>query len=72
MYALGGVLLYLMTFQTSTELRYLIIGAVGARTTGAQLVAYAYCGQFTRCPSALTGIGMASGVGAWARSRRRC
>ena len=46
MYALGGVLLYLMTFQTSTELRYLIIGAVGACTTGAQLVAYAYCGQF--------------------------
>ncbi|KIN91564.1 MFS transporter [Thauera sp. SWB20] len=63
MYALGGVLLYLMTFQTSTELRYLIIGAVGACTTGAQLVAYAYCGQFYPMSIRSTGIGMASGVG---------
>ena len=70
MYALGGVLLYLMTFQTSTELRYLIIGAVGACTTGAQLVAYAYCGQFYPMSIRSTGIGMA--WGAWARSRRRC
>ena len=63
MYALGGVLLYLMTFQTSTELRYLIIGAVGACTTGAQLVAYAYCGQFYPMSIRSTGIGMASGMG---------
>lgn len=63
MYALGGVLLYLMTFQTSTEVRYLIIGAVGACTTGAQLVAYAFCGQFYPMSIRSTGIGMASGVG---------
>ena len=63
MYALGGVLLYLMTFQTSTELRYLIIGAVGACTSGAQMVAYAYCGQFYPMSIRSTGIGMASGVG---------
>ncbi|MGV0057236.1 MFS transporter, partial [Stutzerimonas sp. 381-2] len=63
MYALGGVLLYLMTFQTLTEVRYLIIGAVGACTTGAQLVAYAFCGQFYPMSIRSTGIGMASGVG---------
>lgn len=63
MYALGGVLLYLMTLQTSTETRYLIIGAIGACTTGAQLVAYAYCGQFYPMAIRSTGIGMASGVG---------
>ena len=63
MYALGGVLLYLMTFKTSTEVRYLIIGAVGACTTGAQLVAYAFCGQFYPMSIRSTGIGMASGVG---------
>ena len=72
MYALGGVLLYLMTFQTSTELRYLIIGAVGACTSGAQMVAYAYCGQFTRCPSARPASAWPPAWGAWARSRRRC
>jgi len=63
MYALGGVLLYMMTLQASTEVRYLVIGAVGACTTGAQLLAYAYCGQFYPMSIRSTGIGMASGVG---------
>src|SRR5258708_16396354 len=39
MYALGGVFLYLMTFKTSTEVRYVTIAALGACSTGAQLVA---------------------------------
>ncbi len=63
MYALGGVFLYLMTVKTSTDMMYLIIGAVGACSTGAQIVAYAYCGQFYPMSIRSTGIGMASGVG---------
>ncbi len=63
MYALGAVFLYLMTFKTSTEVLYVIIGAVGACTTGAQIVAYAYSGQFYPGPVRSTGVGMASGIG---------
>ena len=63
MYALGGVFLYLMTIKTSTEMLYLIIGAVGACSTGAQIVAYAYCGQFYPMAIRSTGIGFAAGVG---------
>ncbi len=63
MYALGSVFLYLMTFKTSTEVLYLVIGAVGACTTGAQIVAYAYSGQFYPQAIRSTGVGMASGVG---------
>ncbi|MBS0474026.1 MAG: MFS transporter [Proteobacteria bacterium] len=63
MYALGGVFLYMMTLKTSIEVLYLIIAAVGACSTGGQIVVYAYCGQYY--PSAIrsTGIGMASGIG---------
>lgn len=63
MYALGGVFLYLMTVKTSTELLYLIVAAVGACSTGAQIVAYAYCGQFYPMAIRSTGIGMAAGIG---------
>lgn len=63
MYALGAAFLLMMTLQTSTEVRYLIIGAVGACTTGAQIVAYAYSGQYYPLSIRSTGIGMASGVG---------
>lgn len=63
MYALGGVFLYLMTIKTSTEMLYLIIGAVGACSTGAQIVAYAYCGQFYPMAIRSTGIGFAAGIG---------
>ncbi len=63
MYALGGLFLYLMTIPMSTEMLYLVIGAVGACSTGAQIVAYAYCGQFYPMSIRATGIGMASGVG---------
>jgi AAHS family benzoate transporter-like MFS transporter len=63
MYALGGAFLCLMTVKTSTELLYLLVGAVGACTTGAQIVAYAYSGQFYPTSIRSTGIGMASGVG---------
>lgn len=63
MYGLGGVFLYLMTIKMSTEALYCVIAMVGACSTGAQIVAYAYCGQYY--PSAIrsTGIGMAAGVG---------
>lgn len=63
MYASGSVFLYMMTLPMPTELLYAVIGIVGACTTGAQIVAYAYCGQFY--PSAIrsTGIGMAAGIG---------
>jgi AAHS family benzoate transporter-like MFS transporter len=63
MYALGAVFLYMMTLKTSDEMRYMIVGAVGACTTGAQIVAYAYCGQFYPATMRSTGIGMAGGVG---------
>lgn len=63
MYALGGVFLYLMTVKMPTEWLYLVIGAVGACSTGAQIVAYAYSGQFYPTAIRSTGIGMASGVG---------
>jgi AAHS family benzoate transporter-like MFS transporter len=60
---LGSVFLYMMTFKTSTEVLYLIIGAVGACTTGAQIVAYAYSGQFYPMSIRSTGVGMATGIG---------
>lgn len=63
MYALGGIFLYMMTIKTSTEMLYLIIGAVGACSTGAQIVAYAYCGQFYPMAIRSTGIGFAAGIG---------
>ncbi|TDF66783.1 MFS transporter [Cupriavidus sp. L7L] len=63
MYLLGGAFLYLMTFKTSTEMLYLLIGAVGACTTGAQIVAYAYSGQFYPVSIRSSGVGMASGIG---------
>lgn len=63
MYALGGLFLYLMTIPMSTDMLYLVIGAVGACSTGAQIVAYAYSGQFYPMSIRSTGIGMAAGVG---------
>ncbi|WP_321804115.1 MFS transporter [Burkholderia sp. BCC1993] len=63
MYALGAIFLYLMTLKTSTEVRYAIVAAVGACSTGAQIVAYAYCGQFYPTAIRSTGVGMASGIG---------
>lgn len=63
MYALGGLFLYLMTIPMSTDMLYLVIGMVGACSTGAQIVAYAYSGQFYPMAIRSTGIGMASGVG---------
>lgn len=63
MYALGGVFLCLMTVKVPTELLYVIIGAVGACSTGAQIVAYAYCGQFYPMAIRSTGVGVAIGVG---------
>ncbi|WP_316149781.1 MFS transporter [Cupriavidus sp. BIC8F] len=63
MYALGAFFLYLMTFKASTDVLYLLIGAVGACTTGAQIVAYAYSGQFYPMSIRSTGVGMASGIG---------
>ncbi|CAN7577425.1 MFS transporter [Pseudorhodoferax sp. LjRoot39] len=63
MYALGGVFLYLMTYKSSTELLYFIIAMVGACSTGAQIVAYAYCGQYYPMAIRSTGIGMAAGIG---------
>ncbi|AHC49224.1 MFS transporter [Achromobacter xylosoxidans] len=63
MYALGGVFLYMITLKTSTEVLYFIIAAVGACSTGAQIVVYAYSGQYYPSDIRSTGIGMASGIG---------
>ena len=63
MYALGSVFLYGMTFKLSTELLYILIACVGACTTGAQLIAYAYTGQFYPAHIRSTGVGAASSVG---------
>lgn len=63
MYFLGGVFLYMMTFDNSQTALYFIIAAVGACSTGAQIVAYAYCGQFYPSNIRSTGIGMAGGIG---------
>ena len=63
MYTLGGIFLYAMTFDHSQNMLYLIIAAVGACSTGGQIVAYAYCGQFYPANIRSTGIGMAGGVG---------
>ncbi|EPF75567.1 MFS transporter [Acinetobacter rudis] len=63
MYALGSIFLYGMTFKLSTELLYVLIACVGACTTGAQLIAYAYTGQFYPGDIRSTGIGAASSVG---------
>lgn len=63
MYALGSIFLYGMTFPLELTALYCLIGAVGACTTGAQIVAYAYCGQFYTVSVRATGVGMATGVG---------
>lgn len=63
MYALGGVFLYLMTIKMPTDILYFVVAAVGACSTGAQIVAYAYCGQYYPMSIRSTGIGMAAGVG---------
>lgn len=63
MYTLGGLFLYMMTLKVPTGTLYMIIGAVGACSTGAQIVAYAYCGQFYPMAIRSSGIGMAAGVG---------
>lgn len=63
MYAIGSAFLYLMTLPMSTTMLYFIIGVVGACSTGAQIVAYSYCGQFYPSVIRSTGIGLASGVG---------
>lgn len=63
MYLFGSLFLYAMTWPLSAEWLYILIGAVGGCTTGSQIVAYAYCGQFYPAAVRSTGIGMASGVG---------
>lgn len=63
MYALGSIFLYGMTFKLSTEVLYVLIACVGACTTGAQLIAYAYTGQFYPAHIRSTGVGAASSVG---------
>lgn len=63
MYAMGSVFLYMMTLPMATEMLYVVIAVVGACTTGAQIVAYAYCGQFYPSSIRSTGIGMAAGIG---------
>ncbi len=63
MYGLGSIFLYMMTFNLPITLLYLLIIAVGACTTGAQIVAYAYCGQFYAADIRTTGVGMATGIG---------
>lgn len=63
MYFLGSVFLYIMTIKMDTSVLYFVVGAIGACSTGAQIVAYAYCGQFYSMSVRSTGIGMATGIG---------
>ncbi|GAM30558.1 benzoate MFS transporter [Acinetobacter calcoaceticus] len=63
MYFLGGIFLYAMTLNFSSTMLYIIIALVGACSTGAQIVVYAYCGQFYPMNVRSTGIGMAGGIG---------
>lgn len=63
MYALGGMFLCLMTVTTSATLLFVIMGAVGVCTAGAQIVAYVYCGLFYPTAIRSTGAGMAMGIG---------
>lgn len=72
MYALGGVFLYMITLKTSTEVLYFIIAAVGACSTGAQIVVYAYSGQYYRRTFGPPASEWRRALGAWVRSRRLC
>lgn len=63
MYFLGSIFLYLMTIKMDSTLLYLVVAAIGACSTGAQIVAYAYSGQFYPMSIRSTGVGMATGVG---------
>jgi MFS transporter, AAHS family, benzoate transport protein len=63
MYALGGVFLYLMTVPLPAGWLYVLVGLIGACTSGAQIVVYAYCGQYYPMAIRSTGVGFASGVG---------
>ncbi|EOV5272238.1 MFS transporter [Acinetobacter nosocomialis] len=63
MFALGSIFLYMMTFHLPVTLLYGLIVLVGACTTGAQIIAYAYCGQFYPNSIRSTGVGFATGVG---------
>lgn len=63
MYFLGSVFLYMMTIKMDTTMLYFVVGAIGACSTGAQIVAYAYCGQFYSMAIRSTGVGMATGIG---------
>lgn len=63
MYTLGAVFLAMMAIKTSTGVLYLIIGAVGACSVGAQILAYVYCGQFYPMAIRSTGVGLAVGIG---------
>ena len=63
MYFLGSVFLYMMTIKMDTSVLYFVVGAIGACSTGAQIVAYAYCGQFYPMSVRSTGVGMATGIG---------
>ncbi|MEX3954151.1 MFS transporter [Paraburkholderia sp. EG287B] len=63
MYVLGSGFLCLMTVTTSTALLFVIMGAIGICTVGAQIVAYVYCGLFYPTAIRATGVGVALGVG---------
>lgn len=63
MYSLGSLFLYLMTLPMPIHILYITIAVVGACSTGAQIVAYSYCGQFYPSEIRSTGIGLASGIG---------
>lgn len=63
MFAFGSIFLYMMTLNLPTHLLYILIALVGSCTTGAQIIAYAFCGQFYPSHIRSTGIGFATGIG---------
>jgi MFS transporter, AAHS family, benzoate transport protein len=60
---LAAVSIGLLGYTTSTVMLYLLIGVAGSCTIGAQIVAYAYAGQYYPVNIRSTGIGWAAGLG---------
>jgi AAHS family benzoate transporter-like MFS transporter len=60
---LAAVSIGLLGYTTSTVMLYLLIGVAGGCTIGAQIVSYAYAGQYYPISIRSAGIGWAAGLG---------
>jgi MFS family permease len=60
---LAAVSIGLLGYTTSTVMLYLLIGVTGGCTIGAQIVSYAYAGQYYPINIRSAGIGWAAGLG---------